>query len=92
MPCNRYRRCLVFQGRAIGAAVAFDTTILPKLSEVGSNQPGVSLLHFLVERIQEDDPKMLHFLEEFEPLLTMAETPLSQMKAEVIAAKIKYGK
>ncbi|GAU93062.1 hypothetical protein RvY_05052-2 [Ramazzottius varieornatus] len=79
------------EGRAIGAAVAFDTTILPKLSEVGSNQPGVSLLHFLVERVQEDDPMMLHFLEEFEPLLTMAETPLNQMKAEVIAAKIKYG-
>ena len=74
-----------------GSAVAFDTTILPKLTEVSSNESHVSLLHFLIERIQEDSPDILHFLDDLEPVLSMAETPLNQMKAEVIAAKIKYG-
>lgn len=55
-------------GSSRGGAYGYKLDTLKQLRDLRSNQPGVTLLHYIVELIETDYPEDLEFLKAMEPL------------------------
>ncbi|XP_055345848.1 inverted formin-2-like [Paramacrobiotus metropolitanus] len=77
-------------GRTLGEAKAVKLDGLLKLVETASNEPKVSLLHFIVKEIQKQHSDALDFIDTFEPLGKSAGLEFAVLQAECQALLSRY--
>ncbi|OQV24045.1 putative tRNA N6-adenosine threonylcarbamoyltransferase, mitochondrial [Hypsibius exemplaris] len=77
-------------GKANGAAAAIKLDGLSKVAETVSNEPKVSLLHYMVEEAQAHGQYSLHFLEEFQVLQTASRLKLDELQSELNGLLAKH--
>ncbi|XP_067948065.1 inverted formin-2-like isoform X2 [Watersipora subatra] len=78
------------KGRFSGNAAGFTLSSLLKLTDTRANQPRVTLLHFIIEEIKEQDEGVLKFVGKLQPVLkAVSRQSLDSLEGELKTLKEK---
>ena len=76
--------CIYFlQGGYAGNAAGMKISSLHKLTDIRSNKPGLTMLHYVASQAEKSNPELLSLPDELSVLEDASKTSLEQLRAEV---------
>ena len=74
---------IFLQGGYAGNAAGMKISSLHKLTDIRSNKPGLTMLHYVASQAEKSNPELLSLPDELSVLEDASKTSLEQLRAEV---------